>query len=650
MLSRHLRPSGRGRAGEGTLCARRCRPRCGPWGGTPQMRGFRRRHRFTLLHVESLEPRLLMALNPTGLEQELFQLVNRFRTDPQGELTRLVNRLNPISSADRYIMEELQYWKVSGTVLAAQWSALAPVPPLAWSEALVTSARNHNGAMIQYDDQQHQLPGEANPGERMRAAGYDWRRWGENIYAYPRSNLEAHGGFVIDWGDGPYGIQDPPNHRLRLLNASFQQIGIAITYVGSNGSRNVGPLVVTQDLAQPLVAEDAYVVGAVFNQGNGTPWYRNGSGYGGVTVTIEGTGGTFQTTSMSAGGYQLQLPPGVYRGYASGGSLPSLLVSDEFVVGNTNVAIDFHYPGDQAVLPVARDDIVATDLGTSILVNLVSNDTATNATIDAASVVILAEPGHGTLQVHDASRGIYSYQPADGFRGSDRFEYRVGDSRGLLSQPATGRVLVLDLSDHPWHNPWTAADVNGDDLVSPLDALLVIDRLNTHGAITLSVPPTASEIPPLVDVSGDDLLSPRDALLVITQLNALGSGEGEAIAPAPIDHELPWDVATATGFYGAYAGIGPAWSEVTQARSRPAAFWSRDVMVQVADAEASWPETDRPMPGGSAAGVYHLGLAGETRWRTMSWSSESRRLAEEESRHTLFAVWPADVLPEWLDP
>ncbi len=449
----------------------------------------RRRRQFTAtgttrrscLRLEHLEPRIVLSFNPTGMEQELLQLVNRFRTDPQGELTRLVDRLNPISSPERYIMEELQFWGVSGTALAEQWKSLTPVPPLAWSESLYSSAHAHNAAMIQHDDQQHQFPGEEDPGQRMRDEGYNWRRWGENIYAFPRSNLEVHGGFVIDWGTGPNGIQDPPHHRDNLLNGSFQHIGIAVAHVSDDAAHNVGPLVVTQDLGQPLVASDAFVVGAVFNQIDDSPWYRRDSGYGQVTITIEGTGGTFQTSSMAAGGYQLQLPPGTYHGYATGGDLPTMLISDEFVIGAANVAIDFKYPRDQAALPIAQADIVATHLATGIVIDVVANDEALRGHIDAESVTISTWPAHGRLTPSNEGGGTFFYEPDSDFQGVDGFEYQVKDSRAMQSNTATARVLVLDFFEHPWHNPWTPLDVNGDDIVSPVDVLLVIHDLNTAG-------------------------------------------------------------------------------------------------------------------------------------------------------------------------
>ena len=66
-------------------------------------------------------------------------------------------------------------------------------------------------------------------------------------------------------------------------------------------------------------------------------------------------------------------------------------------------------------------------------------------------------------------------------------------------------------------------DVNGDEFISPVDALQVINALNLAGAQGL--PPGHP-----LDVSGDDFLSPVDALIIINYLNAHGSGP---VTPPP---------------------------------------------------------------------------------------------------------------------
>ena len=83
-----------------------------------------------------------------------------------------------------------------------------------------------------------------------------------------------------------------------------------------------------------------------------------------------------------------------------------------------------------------------------------------------------------------------------------------------------GKVLRLGASTAaPKHNWNIALDVSGDKKISPVDALMVINRLLSPVASPGAMP----------DTNGDAVISPIDALLVINWLNksSLGSGEGE---------------------------------------------------------------------------------------------------------------------------
>ncbi len=74
----------------------------------------------------------------------------------------------------------------------------------------------------------------------------------------------------------------------------------------------------------------------------------------------------------------------------------------------------------------------------------------------------------------------------------------------------------------PFHNSLVAADVNGDFSISPLDALVVINRLNSQGAGSLAGQ-SPIDAASFVDADNDNSLSPLDALMVI---NAINNGEG----------------------------------------------------------------------------------------------------------------------------
>jgi RHS repeat-associated protein len=69
-----------------------------------------------------------------------------------------------------------------------------------------------------------------------------------------------------------------------------------------------------------------------------------------------------------------------------------------------------------------------------------------------------------------------------------------------------------------WRNPARPLDVNNDMYVSPLDALVVINALNSRGASSdLGV--RQNRLASYLDTNGDRNLSPLDALVVINELN-----------------------------------------------------------------------------------------------------------------------------------
>ncbi|MDV6030339.1 MAG: hypothetical protein F9B45_09575 [Phycisphaera sp. RhM] len=67
-----------------------------------------------------------------------------------------------------------------------------------------------------------------------------------------------------------------------------------------------------------------------------------------------------------------------------------------------------------------------------------------------------------------------------------------------------------------WQHPWNRYDVNGDGVVTPSDALVVINRLARDPSSEL--PSGGTRESPYYDVTGDAMVSPRDALVVINNL------------------------------------------------------------------------------------------------------------------------------------
>lgn len=94
-------------------------------------------------------------------------------------------------------------------------------------------------------------------------------------------------------------------------------------------------------------------------------------------------------------------------------------------------------------------------------------------------------------------------------------------------------------------NPDNPQDVDGNGLVSPVDVLLVVNRINERGS---ALSPVRAGVSPLFfDVNGDGQLAPQDVLVVINYLNGLmrsAAAEGEAapmaLAVASTPATAPW--------------------------------------------------------------------------------------------------------------
>ena len=93
------------------------------------------------------------------------------------------------------------------------------------------------------------------------------------------------------------------------------------------------------------------------------------------------------------------------------------------------------------------------------------------------------------------------------------------------------RLEPRDLMASDWQNPLVVRDVDNSALVTPLDALILINDLNQHGSRGLPIQrQDANE--PYLDVSGDQSLSPLDALLVINAINRFQSQQPAVVAGA----------------------------------------------------------------------------------------------------------------------
>ena len=84
----------------------------------------------------------------TASEQLFLELINSARLDPLGNAARYISDYAPLTSGNSDIQSALNYFGVNGSLLLQQFSALVPVQPLAFNDALAAAARAHNVAML----------------------------------------------------------------------------------------------------------------------------------------------------------------------------------------------------------------------------------------------------------------------------------------------------------------------------------------------------------------------------------------------------------------------------------------------------------------------------------------------------------------------
>ncbi len=252
--------------------------------------------------VEELESRLVPSGDPTPYEQLLLEELNDARANPAAY----------------------------GAAIGLNLSSVAPSQPLAFDPRMVAAAEYHSQDMNANAYFAHTSPDGATPGDRLTAYGFPWLSYGESIAAGYPNTAAALEGLIIDTGVPDLG------HRVQLLAMtsefqSQQEVGIGVVLGGTGPYQNYFTIdtAVTND-TQP------FLTGVVFNDANHNGKYDVGEGLGGVTVSVAGVA---STTTFTAGGYSLQLPPGAYQVTFSGPGLPSA-ITRAVALGTQNVRLE----------------------------------------------------------------------------------------------------------------------------------------------------------------------------------------------------------------------------------------------------------------------------------------------------------------------
>lgn len=317
---------------------------------TPTIPLTKLRRRPAKLHLETLEDRTLPVAVPlTNYEQFFLELLNR-------------SRANPATEAALYGID-LNEGLAPGTI------SPAPKQPLAPNTPLLNAMRAHLADMLAYHFFGHTGSSGSSPFDRMAAAGYTgYTTAGENIAWQGTTGVPNVTQFVADMHEALFVDEGYPGrgHRVNMMNPDFKEVGPGV----DQGPYHPPPSTVTYNAVlsgHDLGARpgNSFLTGVVFADYLVQPnqFYTPGEGLGGITVTAMASGGgTYTEVTGSAGGYTLQVPPGIYTVTAIGSGLPGILVRTGVFVGSSNVKVDFTVEAPVTLPPLLT---LLADFGTS---------------------------------------------------------------------------------------------------------------------------------------------------------------------------------------------------------------------------------------------------------------------------------------------
>ena len=123
-------------------------------------------------------------------------------------------------------------------------------------------------------------------------------------------------------------------------------------------------------------------------------------------------------------------------------------------------------------LPIANNDSFSVNEDEILPGNVITNDSDPDNNLPLTAQVVTAPAN--ALSFTLSANGTFTYTPKANFNGSDSFVYRVSDSVGGLSTPATANILIAAVPDAPiaFNDSYTATSTGA---ITPATSVLVND-------------------------------------------------------------------------------------------------------------------------------------------------------------------------------
>lgn len=193
----------------------------------------------------------------------------------------------------------------------------------------------------------------------------------------------------------------------------------------------------------PIAVNDAFDV-AQDSINNSLDVLSNDSDVDGDTLTITAVDATGSAGgAVTTNGTDVSYSP--LAGYSGQETFSYTIADGNGGTASATVTVTV-IPAATNQAPVAGDDYatVIRNIGAStnsVIINVVTNDSDADGTVDATTVAKTSEPRKG-IAVNNGD-GTFTYTPTAGKRGSDAFGYTVNDDLGATSNEATVRVDIL---------------------------------------------------------------------------------------------------------------------------------------------------------------------------------------------------------------
>lgn len=335
------------------------------------------RHDDRQTWFETLERRVVLSFTWSSEEVYLVELVNRARADPAAEAAR--------TGID-----------LTADLNANELARLVPSEPLALHESLTLASRQHSRDMSDRDFFDHENPDHDRAQQRAEANGYDGSA-GENIAAGYDTIDIAHEEWLKSVG-----------HRKNVLSLwetftpsfHYDEIGVGFFFPGFGVSTY--HTYYTEVFGYSGSPARTYILGVVYDDGDGDEFYTVGEGLDNVRVDVTNADngvlvGSYLTDE--AGNYQIEVPGGDYfvtfvntlTGFGKRAPVT--------VAANTNVKVDA--TADELVDPLNPADNAAGS-GATITGSATGAGAITVTTLNGGGrPVAFRETGGGSWEVLD---------------------------------------------------------------------------------------------------------------------------------------------------------------------------------------------------------------------------------------------------------